>query len=65
MILSHDGRVVILEVNTIPGFTPTSLLPKAAACAGIPYEELCERLVCMALQPLAHEPAVPPSLIHG
>jgi len=50
MILRADGTPVILEVNTIPGFTPTSLLPKAAACVGLSYDELCERLVVMALQ---------------
>ena len=48
LILTMDEVPVILEVNTIPGFTPTSLLPKAAACVGISYEELCERLVMMA-----------------
>ncbi len=47
-ILNPAGRPVVLEVNTIPGFTPTSLVPKAAACLGISYDELCERLVLMA-----------------
>ena len=50
VILDQAGEPVILEVNTIPGLTATSLLPKAAACAGMAYEELCERLVTMALQ---------------
>ena len=50
LILDDHQRPVILEVNTIPGFTATSLLPKAAACAGIPYDELCERLVRGALE---------------
>lgn len=49
LILDRRGRAVVLEVNTIPGFTPTSLLPKAAACAGLSYDALCERLVMMAL----------------
>ena len=48
VILTEEGTPVLLEINTIPGFTPTSLLPKAAACVGISYEELCERLVLMA-----------------
>lgn len=48
LILTQAGEPVVLEVNTIPGFTPTSLLPKAAACAGISYEDLCEQLVMMA-----------------
>jgi len=38
----------ILEVNTIPGMTGTSLLPMAAAAAGVPFEELCERLLRLA-----------------
>jgi D-alanine--D-alanine ligase len=48
LILREDGVPVLLEVNTIPGFTPTSLLPKAAACAGIGYDALCEQLILMA-----------------
>jgi len=39
------GDFVILEVNTLPGMTPTSLLPKEAKVAGIEYEELCEIIV--------------------
>jgi D-alanine-D-alanine ligase len=54
LILTPEGRPVVLEVNTIPGFTPTSLLPKAAACAGISYGELCEQLVMMAWQGSPH-----------
>ena len=38
-----------LEANTLPGMTPTSLLPQAAAAAGIPYDDLCERMVNMAM----------------
>ena len=41
---------VVLEVNTLPGMTETSLLPKAAAAAGIGYAELCERMVKLALR---------------
>lgn len=48
VMLRADGVPFVLEVNTIPGFTPTSLLPKAAACIGISYDDLCERLVLMA-----------------
>ena len=54
ILLRADGTPVILEVNTIPGFTPTSLVPKAAACAGISYEALCERLVMMAAESAHH-----------
>jgi D-alanine-D-alanine ligase len=41
---------VVLEVNTLPGMTETSLLPKAAAAAGLSYEELCQRIVDLALK---------------
>lgn len=44
-----DGSPVVLEVNTLPGMTETSLLPKAAAAAGIGYAELCQRMVDLAL----------------
>ena len=44
-----DGSPVVLEVNTLPGMTETSLLPKAAAAAGINFTELCRRMVGLAL----------------
>jgi D-alanine-D-alanine ligase len=50
MILTASGPVV-LEVNTLPGMTVNSLLPKAARVAGIPFPELLERLVQLALEP--------------
>ncbi len=40
-----DGSLYVLEINTIPGFTETSLLPKAAARAGIGFAELCDRIM--------------------
>lgn len=49
MFVTDDG-VVTLEVNTIPGMTPTSLLPKAAAAAGIPFPKLLEHLINLALE---------------
>ena len=48
-ILDGDGTPWCLEANTLPGMTPTSLLPQAAAAAGISYDELCERMVMMAV----------------
>jgi D-alanine-D-alanine ligase len=50
MILGPDGPIV-LEVNTLPGLTMNSLLPKAAAAAGIPFPELLHRIVTLALEP--------------
>jgi D-alanine-D-alanine ligase len=49
-ILDDNGTPWCLEANTLPGMTPTSLLPQAAAAAGIGYDELCERMVMMALR---------------
>lgn len=49
MIVTEDGVVHVLETNTIPGMTATSLLPDAAKADGIEFPELCERLVGYAL----------------
>jgi D-alanine-D-alanine ligase len=49
VMVRADGRPVVLEVNTQPGMTETSLLPKAAAAVGIGYAELCQRMVDLAL----------------
>lgn len=49
MILSGD-ELYLLETNTIPGMTPTSLLPQAAAEAGIPFAALLDRLIGLALE---------------
>ncbi len=48
--LAEDGTPYILEVNAIPGMTETSLLPKAAAAAGISFEELVLRILESALK---------------
>jgi D-alanine-D-alanine ligase len=50
VMVRADGSPVVLEVNTLPGMTETSLLPKAAAAAGMNYAELCQRMVDLALQ---------------
>src|SRR6185312_15562878 len=50
VMMSANGEPVVLEVNTLPGMTPTSLLPKAAAAVGLDYTELCRRMVELALQ---------------
>jgi D-alanine-D-alanine ligase len=49
-ILGNDGVAYTLEVNTIPGMTAHSLLPKAASRAGISMSDLCVRIVEMALE---------------
>jgi D-alanine-D-alanine ligase len=49
VMVRPDGSPVVLEVNTLPGMTETSLLPKAAAAAGIDFAGLCQRMVELAL----------------
>ncbi len=46
--MTAAGELFVLELNNIPGFTGTSLLPKAARAAGIEFPELCDRIICMA-----------------
>ena len=48
MMVSESGNEFILEVNTVPGLTPTSLLPKIADAAGISFGELCEMMLAGA-----------------
>jgi len=49
MIVNGDD-IYVLETNTIPGMTPTSLLPQGAAAAGLDFSELLDRLIELALQ---------------
>jgi len=48
MLESAGEELFVLEVNTIPGLTDTSLLPQAAEAAGIPFEELIARVLELA-----------------
>ena len=49
VLLTAEGRPCVLEINTIPGMTPSSLLPEAAGAVGIGYPELCARIVSLSL----------------
>jgi D-alanine-D-alanine ligase len=49
-VMLRDEEPFVLEVNTLPGMTETSLFPKAAAAAGVGYAALCERMIELALQ---------------
>jgi D-alanine-D-alanine ligase len=49
IILRPNGEAVVIEINTIPGMTEASLLPEAAAAAGIGYPQLCERIAELSL----------------
>ena len=44
-LLTENGDIYCLEVNSLPGMTPASLLPKEAGAAGINYSELCEMII--------------------
>ena len=50
ILLRSDGIPFVLEANTIPGMTETSLLPKAAAVAGLSFLGLCEKIARLSLQ---------------
>ena len=68
IMVDEKGSPYVLEANAIPGFTELSLVPKAAACAGISFQQLCLQLLSSALKrsrkklKKTHERKV---LIHG
>lgn len=49
-LLDEKNQMYCLEANTLPGMTPTSLLPQEAQAVGVGFEELCERLIQISLQ---------------
>ncbi len=50
VMLASNNQPYVLEINTIPGMTATSLVPKAAAAVGISFAELCERILFMVAE---------------
>jgi D-alanine-D-alanine ligase len=50
VMVRATNEPVVLEVNTLPGMTETSVLPEAAAAAGLNYAQLCQRMIDLALQ---------------
>ena len=50
MILAADGSMYLLETNTIPGMTATSLMPQAAAAHGLPFPQFLERLIELGME---------------
>ncbi|MBD5161560.1 MAG: D-alanine--D-alanine ligase [Oscillibacter sp.] len=48
-MLDEEGRIWCLEINTLPGMTPGSLLPKEAGAVGLSYPELCQRILDLSL----------------
>jgi D-alanine-D-alanine ligase len=49
-LLNNQGNLFCLEANTLPGMTPTSLLPQEAKAAGLNFGDLCEKLVAVSFQ---------------
>lgn len=49
-LLNEQDEIFCLEANTLPGMTPTSLLPQEAAAVGMDFEELCEHLIRVSLE---------------
>ena len=52
--MGADGKVYCLEANTLPGMTPTSLLPQEAAATGVDFPELCEKLIEVSMKKYVH-----------
>ena len=48
--MTEDGTPYFLEINTLPGMTPTSLVPQEAAAVGIDYGTLCELIMEKSLK---------------
>ena len=48
--VEDGGRVLVNELNTMPGFTPTSVYPKLWAESGLPFPQLCDRLLAIAFE---------------
>ena len=48
VMLDEHNQGYVLEANTVPGMTATSLVPKAAAAVGIAFPDLCERILLSA-----------------
>jgi D-alanine-D-alanine ligase len=49
-MMTEDGNMYCLEANTLPGMTPTSLIPQEAAVLGMDYPTLCEELIRISLK---------------
>jgi D-alanine-D-alanine ligase len=54
VLLTAAGEPSVLEVNTIPGMTPSSLLPEAAGAAGISYADLCREIIELSIARRPH-----------
>jgi D-alanine-D-alanine ligase len=50
MMVAENGDIYVIETNTIPGMTPTSLLPQAAKAFGLEFPQLLDRLIELAME---------------
>ncbi len=50
VFLTPDGKIIVNEVNTLPGFTSISMYPKLLEASGIPYNETLDRLIELSLE---------------
>ena len=50
IFLCEKNEIFCLEANTLPGMTPTSLLPQEAAAIGMSYPELCEHIIAVSMK---------------
>jgi D-alanine-D-alanine ligase len=48
--VESSATLLINEINTMPGFTHTSMYPKLWAASGVEFPELCDRLIALALE---------------
>jgi D-alanine-D-alanine ligase len=55
--ITSEGRVLLNELNTIPGFTSTSVFARLFEASGVPYVEMLDRLVRLALERFERERA--------
>ena len=53
--MDEDGVLYCLEANTLPGMTPTSLVPLMARQEGMSYGELCEKLITVSMKKYVQE----------
>lgn len=49
-LMDDEGNMYCLEANTLPGMTPTSLIPQEAKAIGMDYPQLCEKLIEVSLK---------------
>ena len=49
MFLTPDDRIIVNEINTIPGFTSISMYPKLWEISGVPYQALVDELISLAM----------------